>query len=90
MLAYANRLCYGLGINNGKEATMTKQLPPDPVTDSENERRAFTANAALTSFRIITGCDEEDAATDFLANLMHLCAHNGEDFERILDRARMH
>ena len=46
-------------------------LPPDP--DGMNEDRAGWARQALEHFRNVTGSDAEDALTDLLANLRHLC-----------------
>ena len=70
------------------EAWRARQLPPDP--EGMNDRRAEWAGRAIASFCSATGTDEEDAACDLLADLMHWCDRNGEDFGHELARARDH
>jgi hypothetical protein len=56
-----------------------------------NNERAKWARKALGNFSEITGCDKEDALSDLLCNLMHMCdreSGQGFDFEEALDRAR--
>lgn len=65
-------------------------LPPDP--DGRNRERASWANFAVAAFRVSTGTDREDALTDLLADLMHLCDQEEKwsDFDCELERARGH
>jgi hypothetical protein len=65
-----------------------KQLPPDP--ERMNDRRATWAHRSLATFRADTGADEGDAVCDLLADLMHWCDRFGQDFNRVLERARYH
>jgi hypothetical protein len=58
------------------------KLPPDP--DGQNEDRAEWAEAALAEFQKRTRCDRQDAISDLLADLMHLCDRTGEDFYQLL------
>lgn len=51
---------------------------------------AASAAVALKAFRRATGTDPEDAVVDLLADLMHWCLQNGQDFENELERARLH
>src|SRR5438105_1714995 len=46
-----------------------EELLPDP--DGLNDDRALWAETALQSFMDCTGCDQEDALGDLLADLMH-------------------
>ncbi len=64
------------------------ELPPDP--EGMNDKRASLAGTALAVFMSETGTDEEDAVGDFLADLMHWCDRNKNDFDAALDRARVH
>jgi hypothetical protein len=66
--------------------TTTKGLPPDP--EDMNTDRARWAYAALVAFMDVTGCDEQEAPGDLLADLMHWCDRNGMDFEAVLEGAR--
>lgn len=63
-----------------------KFLPPD--LEQINESRADLAEAALLAFQQITGAESEDALSDLLADLMHWCDQNGQDFEVELNRAQ--
>ncbi len=54
------------------------------------EEAAACAAVALKAFRRATGTDPEDAVVDLLADLMHWCLQNGQDFEKGLKRARLH
>ncbi len=67
---------------------MKKQLPPDP--DGMNDRRAGWAEEAVAAFMAASGTDLDNAICDLLADLMHLCDRNGQDFERQLLRAEYH
>lgn len=66
------------------------QLPPDP--DGQNDNRATWADQAVRAFRYTTGTDREDALSDLLCDLMHLCDRDAKlgDFESQLRRARGH
>lgn len=68
-------------------------LPPDP--DNLNDDRATWAAEAVRHFRRVTGADWNDAVSDLLCDLMHLCdrqpVERGQQpmqFERELERAR--
>lgn len=67
---------------------MTKQLPRDP--ENMNGKRAAWAANALAVFMAETGVDKEDALCDLLADLMHWCDRNDDDFDKALNRARWH
>jgi len=67
---------------------MIQKLPPDP--EGMNDSRAEWAGAALSSFMMVTGTDEEDALGDLLADLMHWADRNGYDFDAALDPGRWH
>ena len=51
---------------------------------------ADRATIALKAYQRATGTDPEDALADLLADLMHWCLQNGQDFEKELERARLH
>ena len=53
-----------------------------------NNRRAAMAKKALKVYRYEV--EKEDALTDLLVDLMHLCKAQGHDFERLLVRAQDH
>jgi hypothetical protein len=63
-------------------------LPPDP--EDMNDRRAAWAGEALSRFRDLTGTEPGDAVCDLVADLMHWCDRNGQDFGRELERATGH
>lgn len=63
-------------------------LPPDP--DNRNDSRAQWAAAALFTFMMATGTDEEDSLGDLLADLMHWADRHNFDFDATLERARGH
>jgi hypothetical protein len=63
-------------------------LPPDP--DGQNNDRASWAAHAIDEFRRLTGADEETAVCDLLANLMHWCDRNNQNFGNELSIASMH
>lgn len=69
-----------------------KPLPPDP--EGMNDERAQWAHEGLKTYAAATGMSIEvkpdDAASDFLADLMHWCDRNGQDFEQLLARGRNH
>ncbi len=65
-----------------------RRVPRDP--ERMNDARAAWAAAALHAFVDQTGADEEDAAPDLIADLMHWCDRHGYDFAGALDRARRH
>jgi hypothetical protein len=76
-------------MNNETINAVTKRLgalPPDP--ENMNEKRTGWADAALSMFMEETGTDEVDCVADLLANLMHWCDRNGQDFVDQLGRAR--
>src|SRR5947208_2172293 len=62
---------------------MKHQLPPDP--EGMNDRRAEWAAGCIHHFQCWTGTDFEDAVCDLLADLMHWCDRNGQDFGHELD-----
>jgi hypothetical protein len=58
---------------------------------TQNEKRAEWAQGAIDSFQDITGTDDEDAISDLLCDMMHLCDSNdGPDFLSEVARARGH
>jgi hypothetical protein len=63
-----------------------KTLPADP--EGMNDKRAGWAQACLDEMRRQTRCEEDEALSDLLANLMHWADRNDQDFEACLDRAR--
>jgi len=69
-----------------------KPLPPDP--EGMNDERAQWAHEGLKTYAAATGMSIEvkpdDAASDFLADVMHWCDRHGQDFEHLLARARNH
>ena len=67
-----------------------KPLPPDP--EGQNRDRAGWAYEAVETFMVTTGVDYEDAVSDLICYLMHLCDQDEElaDFEDDLARARAH
>ena len=70
--------------------TNLTQLPPDP--DGQNDDRAGWADLALLAFQAATGTDREDALSDLLCDLMHLCDRDIflGSFETQVERARGH
>jgi len=68
------------------------KLPDDP--EKQNHDRAVWAGIALGHFQDEIGTDDDDSLSDLLCDLMHLCDRRskaaGFDFDRELDRARMH
>jgi hypothetical protein len=52
--------------------------------------RAEWAHAAIDVFEHRTGSEREESLGDLLADLMHWCDRNNQDFEIALDRARYH
>jgi hypothetical protein len=63
-------------------------VPPDP--EGMNDDRAEWAGAAIRHFQCTTGTDWEDTVADLLCDLMHFCDRESFDFQKELDRARMH
>lgn len=61
-----------------------------PHPDGRNTQRAAAAASALDAFRLHTGADLEDAASDLLADLMHWCDRHGPGFAVELLRAHTH
>lgn len=55
-----------------------------------NDDRAGLAQAAIDTFMRETGTDSEDAISDLLCNLMHLCNQRGDDFTAELNRGAGH
>lgn len=68
--------------------TKTNSLPPDP--EGMNDDRAEWAHAAILAFEKTTGSEREESLGDLLADLMHWCDRNNQDFDLALDRARAH
>lgn len=73
---------------NHNRNRIRKKLPPDP--ERLNSKRAIWAGAALATFQTLTNDDDDNALKDLLADLMHYCDRNGEDFDVALDAARFH
>ena len=46
----------------------------------ENAQRVTDAAETLEFFGSLPGADPDEALTDFVCNLMHLCAYEGTDF----------
>jgi hypothetical protein len=67
---------------------VTFPLPPDP--DGRNDVRADRALAAVRCFQRETGSDDEDAISDLLADLMHLCDRCALPWPEQLARAQSH
>lgn len=55
-----------------------------------NYDRANTAESAIIEFMRATNTDREDAISDLLGNLMHLCDRDKVDFLACLNRGRYH
>lgn len=55
-----------------------------------NAQRAEFAFRSMLAHRQYTNSDREDALKDLLANLMHLAAEQGTDFDEALAVARIH
>lgn len=55
-----------------------------------NDDRAARAQEAVDTFKRATGTDDEDAISDLLCNLMHLCDVRGDDFGTLLNRGAGH
>lgn len=58
--------------------------------EATNDDRAAWAQAAVDTFMRETGTDSEDAISDLLGNLMHLCNQRGADFTAELNRGAGH
>lgn len=71
-----------------KKTAWVKRVPPDP--DNMNERRGEWAGAALQEYQRQTGADIEDAVSDLMADLMHWCDQNNQEFDTELQRAHSH
>jgi hypothetical protein len=63
-------------------------LPPDP--EGKNDDRAKWAAAAIRHYQRATRTDWHDAVADLLCDLMHFCDRENFNFDKKLDRARMH
>jgi hypothetical protein len=63
-------------------------LPSDP--EGMNATRASWANIAIRAFQAATGTADESVLGDLLANVMHWCDRNQQDFDIALERARWH
>ncbi len=67
-------------------------LPPDP--EDQNDDRAMWGQISITAFERHTGTDPEDALSDLLCDLMHLCdrraGEDGWNFDSQVERAREH
>lgn len=64
--------------------------PRSPDPDNMNDHRAVWASFAIAAFMRITGCDQEDALGDLLADLMHWADRCQYDFALALLRAQDH
>ena len=56
--------------------------------DTTNKDRANIAACALAEFAGLVNTDDCDVVADLLANLMHFCSQNGQDFDAELLRGR--
>lgn len=65
-------------------------VPPPPDPEEMNDDRASWAGYALKTFQDVTGADGEDALSDLLCDLMHLCDRRPDlgNFDAMLERAR--
>jgi hypothetical protein len=61
---------------------------PDP--DRQNRDRADWAGIAVAAFQSTTGTDDADTLKDLLADLMHWCDREKQDFAVALDAATYH
>lgn len=59
-----------------------------PYLDGMNHKRAGWAGIGLDAFMDETGTDVEDVVADFIADMMHWCDRNDQDFKKQLARAR--
>lgn len=82
-------MLYHAGLSEVKAAINANMRVINTVS-ADNHSRVKAAEAALTTFSARTGCDDDDAQADLLANLMHFSATGSADFERDLAIARMH
>jgi len=68
------------------------KIPGDP--EKKNTDRAIWAGIAVAHFQDQTGTDDQDALSDMLCDLLHLCDRRakepGFDFDKELARAKMH
>jgi len=64
------------------------ELPPAP--EGMNDKRSAWAGASVRLFQATTGCDEEDALCDLLADLMHWADRSNYDFDATIARAQYH
>lgn len=55
-----------------------------------NDDRAARAQEAVETYKRATGTDDEDAISDLLCGLMHLCNGRGDDFNAELNRGAGH
>jgi hypothetical protein len=69
---------------------MPRRNPRRRRLSLENARRVAEATWTLDFYRSLPGADPDEALTDLMCNLMHLCANDGTSFDAILKRARMH
>lgn len=60
------------------------------MSPPSNLERAAWAEDAILDLCAATGCDLDDGLTDLLCDLMHWTAHRSRDFDKALDRARLH
>lgn len=73
------------------ETNMSSPKPEDLEDPGMNEKRADWALASIQVFQHATGTDAEDAISDFLGDLMHLCDRlKGVDFDAELARGKAH
>lgn len=82
---------YGVTVEDGDDCPVAeirdgKWFPPDP--DEYNQQRADYAMGALDAFAKITGAGPDEALPDLLANLMHWCNRNDQNFSDALEQAR--
>lgn len=68
--------------------TRLRRIPPD--TDDMNESRSSWAAVAIVSFLKVCRTDMEDVLADLLCDLMHWSDRHGFNFEKELNRAKMH
>lgn len=63
-------------------------IPPNQ--DGDNDGRAEWAEAAIATYRSITGSERDTAIADFLCNLRHACDRQGLDWDRELRVGMQH
>lgn len=78
-----------LAAAGGSKKIEQKELRLPPDTDGFNDQRADFARTIVVVYRALTHSGQEEAVTDILNNLMHLCDRDPGfgNFEKELARA---